>query len=125
MELGYIQIGANDKLKELLAYIDAVGRGFFSASGSEVDDDGIVGRDSNGVNQYSEIRSNTFADVSTPDSAGNYFLISTSSMRNIWSDLSLDGNDEKQGILELEATKASELGLVIADYVRPPSPELI
>ena len=115
---GYTQTGANGKLVELLAAIDAHGKTLAPLAGIASDEKGYIGKDKNGNDRPDKARTTSFADVSAPDSNGVYFLITTECMRGIWNDLYLDGNGIK-GLLEIEQTKAAELGLVLGEYTRP------
>ena len=115
---GYTQTGANNLLVELLAAIDSHGKTLAPLAGIASDENGYIGKDKTGKDRPDKGRTTSFADVSTPDSDGVYFLISTECMRGIWHDLYLDGNGIK-GLLEIEQTKAAELGLVLGEYTRP------
>lgn len=125
-QLGYTQTGANNLVSELNDYIRTKGLPYFALDGRIIDEIGVVGRDKNGVSKVEYGHTTAWADVSTPDSDGVYFMPSVECMRGIWADKYLDGPPELEipGILELEAIKAAELGLELVEYTRPVSEEI-
>ena len=124
MQLGYTQAGANNLVSALNEHIRTEGLPFFALDGRTVDEVGIQGMDKNGVSKPEYGHTTAWADVSQSDSEGVYFMPSVETMRGIWKDVYLDGTDDMKGILEVESTKAAELGLSMEGYTRPVSEEL-
>lgn len=119
MQLGYTQEGDNTLLIELNAYIKTQGLPFFSLDGRVIDDIGVQGMDKDGVSKIEYGHTIAWADISTPDNDGVYFIPSVESMRGIWKDVYLDGTDDMDGIIKIEHDKAAELGLDLVEYTRP------